>query len=155
MRLALALSLLTIAAPAVAAESAPKVPFESWSDDLFARARAEHRFVLLDLAAVWCHWCHVMEETTYRDPAVVALVGARFIAVRADQDADPELSRRYEDWGWPATIVFAPDGSELVKRRGYLPPAAMASLLQAIVDDPSPGPSVRPEPVWKPSALAR
>ena len=129
MRLAFLLLLLplTHATPSVAAEPTPNAPgviFESWSDDLFARARAEHRFVLLDLAAVWCHWCHVMEETTYRDPAVVALVGARFIAVRADQDADPELSRRYEDWGWPATIVFAPDGSELVKRRGYLPPPA-------------------------------
>ncbi len=156
MRLALPLLLLSaLAAPAPAAASAPGVRFESWSDDLFARARAEHRFVLLDLAAVWCHWCHVMEETTYRDPAVVALVGTRFIAVRADQDADPELSRRYEDWGWPATIVFAPDGSEIVKRRGYMPPAQMTSLLQAIVDDPSPGPSVRPEPAWRPSSATR
>ena len=154
MRLALPLLLVTtLAAPAHAA--APGVTFESWSDDLFVRALAEHRFVILDLAAVWCHWCHVMEETTYRDPAVVALVGARFVAVRADQDADPELSRRYEDWGWPATIVFAPDGSEIVKRRGYIPPAAMVSLLQAILDDPSPGPSVRPEPAWRPSAATR
>lgn len=143
-----------IVASAAGAER-PQVKFEPWSNALFARAKAEHRFVLLDLAAVWCHWCHVMEDTTYRDPAVVALVGERFIAARADQDADPELSRRYEDWGWPATIVFAPDGSEIVKRRGYLPPQNMASLLRAIIDDPSPGPSVRPEPVWQPSANAR
>ncbi|HEY2749552.1 MAG TPA: DUF255 domain-containing protein, partial [Polyangia bacterium] len=155
MRLALPLLLLSFATPARAAEPAPGVKFETWSDDLFARARAEHRFVILDLAAVWCHWCHVMEETTYRDPAVVALVGAHFIAVRADQDADPELSRRYEDWGWPATIVFGPDGSEIVKHRGYLPPAQMTSLLQAIVDDPSPGPSVRPEPAWRGSTATR
>jgi uncharacterized protein len=159
MRPLASLLVLLGAAPAFAVENAPSaapgVTFESWSDDLFARARAEHRYVILDLAAVWCHWCHVMEATTYRDPAVVTLVGARFIAVRADQDADPELSRRYEDWGWPATIVFAPDGSEIVKRRGYLPPPLMASMLQAIVDDPSPGPSVRPEPRWRPSTATR
>jgi uncharacterized protein YyaL (SSP411 family) len=158
MRTTLALTLLLLAgatrSPAAEPPPSPSgkaVVFQSWSPELFARARAEHRFVLLDLAAVWCHWCHVMEETTYRDPRVVALMDRRFLAVRADQDADPDLSRRYEDWGWPATIVFAPDGSEIVKRRGYIAPAAMASLLQAIVDDPSPGPSVQPEVTWTPS----
>jgi uncharacterized protein YyaL (SSP411 family) len=147
-------AILCWAALAAAGEP-PRVQFQSWSADLFARAQEQHRFVLLDLGAVWCHWCHVMEETTYRDAEVARLLGERFIAVRADQDADPDLSRRYEDYGWPATIVFAPDGSEIVKRRGYLPPAAMASLLQAIVDDPSPGPSVQPEPIWQPSRGTR
>ncbi len=158
MTLALTLLVVAGATKSPAAEpsgAAGGVVFQSWSPALFARAQAEHRFVLLDLAAVWCHWCHVMEETTYRDPHVVALLDQRFVAVRADQDADPDLSRRYEDWGWPATIVFAPDGSEIVKRRGYLPPAAMASLLQAIVDDPSPGPSVQPEVDWAPSTRTR
>ncbi len=114
-----------------------------WNQDLFAQAQREHRYVLLDLQAVWCHWCHVMEQQTYTDPQVAKLIGAHYLAVQVDQDADPELSSRYGDWGWPATIVFAPDGSEIVKRRGFIPPQNMASLLQAIVDDPSPGPSVQ------------
>ena len=147
------LALLAILGSSAAAVE--PVHFEPWSSALFDRARDEHRYLLLDLGAVWCHWCHVMEATTYRDPAVARLIGDRFVAVRADQDADPDLSRRYEDYGWPATIVFAPDGSEIVKRRGYIPPAAMASLLQAIVDDPSPGPSVQPELPWAPSARTR
>jgi uncharacterized protein YyaL (SSP411 family) len=109
---------------------------------VFQRARTEHRFVLLDLEAVWCHWCHVMAETTYQDPAVVKLVGERYLAVRVDQDSDPALASRYQDWGWPATIILAPDGAELVKRRGYIPPPGMAALLQAVIDDPTPGPSV-------------
>ena len=83
-----------------------------------------------------------MEEVTYRDPAVVDLIGRRYLAVRVDADARPDLSNRYEDYGWPATIVFNSDGSEIVKRRGYLPPGQMASMLQAIIDDPTPGPSV-------------
>ncbi len=45
----------------------------AWSQDVFAQAKAEHRFVLLDLEAVWCHWCHVMDVTTYRNPKVIAL----------------------------------------------------------------------------------
>src|SRR5207244_3829460 len=53
--------------------------------------------------------------------------------------------------GWPATIIFSPDGRELAKRRGYLPPEQMASVLQAFIDDPRPGPSVVPEVPITPS----
>src|SRR5271154_5338166 len=122
------------------------IKWQPWSDSVFAKAKSEGRFVLLDLGTGWCHWCHVMEEVTYRDPAVIGLVGSRYLPVRVDADARPDLSNRYEDYGWPATIVFNSDGSEIVKRRGYLPPDEMASMLQAIIDDPSPGPSVVVEP---------
>lgn len=114
------------------------ITWEPWSDAVFARAEREHRFVLMDLEAVWCHWCHVMAETTYRDPKVIELIGAQYIAVRVDQDARPDISRRYENYGWPATVVFAADGTEIVKRRGYLAPEAMSSMLEAIIADPSP-----------------
>jgi uncharacterized protein YyaL (SSP411 family) len=115
----------------------------SWGDTPFAQAAKEHKFVLLDLHAVWCHWCHVMDDTTYADDKVRQLINAQYIAVSVDADSDPDLSARYGDWGWPATIVLAADGTEIVKRRGYLAPQQMASLLQAIIDDPSPGPSVQ------------
>ena len=133
---------------AVAAKEKPRAQIEwrEWSDEIFAQAEKKHRFVLLDLGAVWCHWCHVMEEITYRDPKVIALIKQRFIAVRVDQDARPDLSNRYENYGWPATVVFKGDGSEIVKRQGYIPPKPMVSMLQAIIDDPSPGPSIVAEP---------
>ncbi len=139
------LCLLFAFLPALAPAVEPKIAWQPWSDTVFQKAKAENRFVLLDLGAVWCHWCHVMDEITYQDPEVIRLMGERYIAVRVDQDARPDLSNRYEDYGWPATIIFAPDGSELAKRRGYLPPKMMSSLLQAIIDDPTPGPSVQPE----------
>ncbi len=145
------LAVVLLSSAVASGAEGPQIRWESYSNALFARAKQEHRLVILDLGAVWCHWCHVMEDTTYRDPKVVALIGAKYIAIKADQDADPDLSRRYEDYGWPATIVFAPDGSELVKRRGYLPPERMASMLQELVDDPTPGPSVQPEIPWQKS----
>src|SRR5271163_2556049 len=94
------------------AEVAP-IDWEPWSDSVFAKAKSEGRFVLLDLGTTWCHWCHVMEEVTYRDAAVTGLVRQRYLAVRVDADSRPDLSNRYEDYGWPATIVFNSDGSEI------------------------------------------
>jgi len=123
-------------------QASADIEWQTWSPDLFERAKKENKFVLLDLRAVWCHWCHVMEDTTYRDPKVMELIGSKYIAVSVDQDAFPDLSVRYENWGWPATIVFSADGHEIVKRRGYIPPEPMASMLDAIIKDPTPGPSV-------------
>ena len=109
-----------------------------WSDTLFAQAKAQKKFILLDLEAVWCHWCHVMAETTYRDPKVVALIEKHFIPVRVDQDARPDLGERYREYGWPATVVFDARQREIVIRTGYQAPDLMAKLLAAIVRDPSP-----------------
>ncbi len=129
-----------------AARADDGIRWTNWSPAVFAQAKREHRFVLLDLEAVWCHWCHVMDVNTYSRPAVIALVKSNYIAVRVDQDARPDLAARYEDYGWPATIVFNADGGEIVKRQGYLPPGEMTSMLKAIIADPSPGPTVHPAP---------
>ncbi len=148
MLLCLTLNVQAASGQSVRAESAEQpstLKWQPWSDAAFAQARAEHKFVLLDLEAVWCHWCHVMDDVTYRDPIVMRLLNQRYILVKVDQDARPDISNRYQDWGWPATIVFAADGSEIVKRQGYIPPRPMSSMLQAIIDDPSPGPSVEKE----------
>ncbi len=149
--------LLAFAAVAVAASpsfASESVKWNGWDNDLFARATAEKRFVILDLEAVWCHWCHVMEKTTYADPEVEDLLASKYLPVRVDQDANPDLSSRYGDWGWPATIVFAPDGTEIAKIRGYIEPERMQALLKAVIDDPSPGPSVGETFEVKPSASA-
>jgi uncharacterized protein len=144
-----ALVALTASCAVAAVPPAPSAPIHwrsQWNQALFTDAARAQRFVLLDLHAVWCHWCHVMEEQTYADPKVRALIAQRYLAVGIDADSDPALTSRYGDWGWPATIVLASDGTEIVKRRGFIAPEQMASLLQAIIDDPSPGPSVQKSP---------
>lgn len=126
-----------------------KIDWQPWSDSVFERAARENRFVLLDLEAVWCHWCHVMDEVTYSDPKVVELIKSRYIPVRVDQDSRPDISRRYENYGWPATVVFNAQGGEIVQRRGYLPPEVMISMLEEIIVDPSPVDYGDDEPVTK------
>ncbi|MDH3634534.1 MAG: DUF255 domain-containing protein [Gammaproteobacteria bacterium] len=151
------LLLLIIALPRVsiaAGEDQGLVQWQDWSKDLFDQARQQQRMVIMDLEAVWCHWCHVMEAKTYSHPDVAQLINTHFIPVRVDADANPDIAARYGRWGWPATIVFSPEGDEIVKRRGYIPIIGMLSMLEAIIADPSPGPSVWNEPKATPASQA-
>ena len=116
-------------------DATPGAPL-AWADlgpGSFARARAENRFVVIDGSAEWCHWCHVMEATTYHDPAVRKLLDARFVAVKVDVDSRPDFEERYQDWGWPATVLMTADGREIGKYKGYLAPEQFAEILQAVV----------------------
>jgi uncharacterized protein len=137
------------------AASAPMVAWADLSPATFARAKAERKFIVLDGAAEWCHWCHVMDAETYHDPAVVRLLGDKFIAVKVDIDARPDVEERYAAWGWPATVVFSPDGDELGKYRGYLAPDEMLEILRTVVnggakspgdadDEPKDAPPIEP-----------
>ncbi|MFN8391744.1 MAG: DUF255 domain-containing protein [Bdellovibrionota bacterium] len=114
----------------------------SWQHALdettFTKAKKENRLVILDLEAVWCHWCHVMEEQTYSKPDIQKLIGERYIAVRIDQDARPDLGNRYRDYGWPATIIFNSSGEELDKLSGFVEPQQMAKLLADYAEHPTP-----------------
>jgi hypothetical protein len=124
--------------------------------EVFERARKEHKLVLLDGAAEWCHWCHVMDETTYRDPEIGRILGERFLTVRVDVDERPDIAERYGDWGWPATIVFSAEGEELGKYRGYLPADELRGILEAAAQgaqtglataEETSGPASQPGPV--------
>jgi uncharacterized protein len=148
------LAIASLSGFVISPASAEAIKWSGWGDEVFSRAKAEQRFVILDLEAVWCHWCHVMEKTTYADPQVAELMQSKYLPVKVDQDANPDLSSRYGDWGWPATIIFGPDGSEIAKIRGYIEPERMQALLKAVIDDPSPGPSVTEAFEVKPSTSA-
>ncbi|BBM82834.1 thioredoxin domain-containing protein [Candidatus Uabimicrobium amorphum] len=116
--------------------SQPSILWETWSNDVFAKAQQENRLVILDLKSNWCHWCHVMEQTTYEDSDVVKMIDAHYIPVRVDQDSHPALANRYRQYGWPATIIFTADGREILKNRGYIPPQRMSKLLQELFLNP-------------------
>lgn len=115
--------------------------WNDWSEDVFARAKKEGKLVLLDLEAVWCHWCHVMDEKTYADPAIAQLMDKKIIAVKVDQDSRPDLSNKYEKYGWPATIIFNAYGKEIAKRSGYMDSEEFSTLIKKLAANPD-----KPEP---------
>jgi uncharacterized protein YyaL (SSP411 family) len=112
--------------------------WSEWSEATFARAAAEKKFVVVSLQSWWCRWCHVMNRETWSNAEVRGVLKDKFIPVYVDQDSRPDISQRYERWGWPATIIFGPDGAEIAKLRGFYSPQYFIPVLTATIEDPSP-----------------
>ncbi len=110
------------------------IAWRHWDRASFDEARADHKIIVVTVATEWCHWCHVMDDETWSDPAVRALVADRFVAVREDADARPDLAERYADWGWPAIALLGPDGAPITELRGYQEKTAFLALLRSLVD---------------------
>lgn len=121
-----------------AAKEDTLVKWQSFDASSQTSAKKNNKLILLNMEAVWCHWCHVMDKKTYSDPAVADYLAEHFVSAREDSDARPDLANRYRAFGWPATIIMKADGTELVKRAGYISPENMLSLLKAVVKDPTP-----------------
>jgi uncharacterized protein YyaL (SSP411 family) len=100
-----------------------------WSDDAFAAAREQDRPVLLDIGAVWCHWCHVMDGESYEDPRLAGFLNDHFVCIKVDRDERPDVDARYQravqaltrQGGWPLTAFLTPSG-EVFYGGTYFPP---------------------------------
>ena len=110
---------------------AQEIAWRPWGEPAFDEARRLGRPVLLSLSAVWCHWCHVMDETTYSDPAVIAAVNAQYVPVRVDNDRRPDVNRRYNMGGWPTTAFLTP-GGDIITGATYLPPDQFRQALTRV-----------------------
>ena len=94
------------------------VEWHPWGEAAFARAQAENKPILLDIGAVWCHWCHVMDRESYEDPEMAAIINQHYVAVKVDRDERPDVDARYQaavsaisgQGGWPLTGFLTPDG---------------------------------------------
>ena len=94
------------------------VLWHEWGAEAFARAAGEDKPILLDIGAVWCHWCHVMDRESYEDPGLAEVINQNFIAVKVDRDERPDVDTRYQaavaaisgQNGWPLTAVLTSEG---------------------------------------------
>jgi uncharacterized protein YyaL (SSP411 family) len=105
------------------------IQWQEWGPDAFAAAKRENKPMLLDIGAVWCHWCHVMDRESYDDPEVAKIVNENFVAVKVDRDERPDIDSRYQaavgaltgSGGWPLTAFLTPDGKPFYGGT-YFPP---------------------------------
>ncbi len=106
------------------------IQWHEWGEEAFAAAARENKPILLDIGAVWCHWCHVMDRESYESAETAALINQRFIAVKVDRDERPDVDSRYQlavsaisgTGGWPLTVFLTPDGRPFYGGT-YFPPS--------------------------------
>ena len=109
--------------------TAQAIRWQPYNSDTFALAKRMNRPVLIDIGAMWCHWCHVMDEQTYADPEVAQLINRLVVPIKVDRDQHPDIDQYYQaaaaelsgNGGWPLTCFTLPDGT-LIAAYGFLPP---------------------------------
>ncbi len=105
------------------------VEWREWSDAAFAQARVEDKPILLDIGAVWCHWCHVIDRESYENAEIAAMINENYVAIKVDRDERPDIDARYQtaisaltgQGGWPLTAFLTPDGKPFYGGT-YFPP---------------------------------
>jgi len=105
------------------------VDWRPWGDEAFAEARRLGRPLFVSIGYSTCHWCHVMEEESFDDPALAAVLNARFVAVKVDRETRPDVDRIYMaavqaltgSGGWPLNVFLTP-AAEPIYGGTYFPP---------------------------------
>jgi len=110
---------------------ASEIKWRTWGDAAFGEAREQNKPVLLAISAVWCHWCHVMDETSYSSADIIRVINEKYVPVRVDNDERPDVNRRYNMGGWPSTVFLTPEG-EIIHGGTYVPPEQMWQTLNGV-----------------------
>jgi uncharacterized protein YyaL (SSP411 family) len=121
------------ASPYLRSAAHQPIDWREWGPEVFDAARAEEKPILLDIGAVWCHWCHVIDRESYENPEIAALINKSYIAVKVDRDERPDVDSRYQSaisaisgqGGWPLTAFLTPDGKPFFGGTYFPPEDAM------------------------------
>jgi len=108
-----------------------KVNWLEWNKESFEKSKKEDKPILLDLTAVWCHWCHVMDSTSYSDDKVAEIINKDFIPIKVYIDKRPDIRDRYNMGGFPSTIFLDSNGS-IITGDTYVPPERFKLMLDGI-----------------------
>lgn len=106
------------ASPYLKSAAHQPVEWYPWGEEAFQRARELDRPILLDIGAVWCHWCHVIDRESYEDEETAKLINEHFVPIKVDRDERPDVDSRYQvavsaisgQGGWPLTAFLTPKG---------------------------------------------
>ena len=127
--------------PYLAMHGQDPVHWQVWGKDVLARAREERKLIFISSGYFACHWCHVMQRESYRNPETAQFLNAHFVPVKVDRELQPALDEQLIDFvqrtrghaGWPLNVFLTPEGYPLFGLT-YLPPASFAELLKKLND---------------------
>ena len=117
------------ASPYLRSAAHQPIDWHEWGDSAFAHAESEDKPILLDIGAVWCHWCHVIDRESYENSEIAKIINENFVAVKVDRDERPDVDARYQSavsaisgqGGWPLTGFLLPNGKPFFGGT-YFPP---------------------------------
>jgi len=117
------------------------VDWRPWSAEAFALAKAQNKPIFLSIGYSTCHWCHVMEEESFEDPDVAALLNTHFIPVKVDREEHPAVDDYYMTavqmltghGGWPMSTFLTPEGKPFFGGT-YYPTTAFMQLLKRVAE---------------------
>jgi uncharacterized protein len=135
------------ASPYLRSAARQPIDWHEWNEEAFTRAKGQDKPILLDIGAVWCHWCHVIDRESYENPTISKIINEHFVAIKVDRDERPDVDSRYQSaistisgqGGWPLTGFLLPDGKPFFGGT-YFPPEdqmgrpGFRRVLLAVVD---------------------
>jgi thiol:disulfide interchange protein DsbD len=112
-----------------------KVEHAGWLEqDLegaLARAKAEHKLVLVDIYADWCAQCKELDEKTWPDPGVKQWIAQNAVPIRIDTDARrKDLATKLQIRSYPTVLLLDIEGRELRRILGFQKPETMRAWLE-------------------------
>ncbi len=126
------------------------IDWDYYTPERFQQALADGKVVVLKFTAEWCLNCKALEQSVFRDPAVVALFGqGHVIPMKVDLTGNNELgNQKLSEVGRltiPLLVVFAPDGTETFKGDFYTVQQVQDAIVaaQALVFSNPHGPDQR------------
>jgi thioredoxin-like negative regulator of GroEL len=86
------------------------------------QAATEQKFVFVDFYTTWCGPCKMLDQTTWKDASVTALISAKAIPLKIDAEKELELAKRYKISAYPTLLLVKPDGTEIDRIIGFREP---------------------------------
>lgn len=126
--------------PYLAMHGEDPVAWQDWSAEVLAQAKKQNKLLFISIGYFSCHWCHVMQRESYRDPQIAKILNDHFISVKVDRELNPALDAYLIDFvqrtrgssGWPLNVFLTPDGHPLVGLT-YLPRDRFHALLNELI----------------------
>ncbi|WP_373059570.1 thioredoxin domain-containing protein [Zunongwangia sp. H14] len=115
------------------------VDWYEWGPEALEKAKNEDKPIIISIGYAACHWCHVMEEESFMDSTVAAIMNQNFVSIKIDREERPDIDKIYMNaaqllngsGGWPLNAVALPNGKPFFAGT-YFPPDEWKNLLTQI-----------------------
>ena len=104
--------------PYLSLHGSDPVAWQLWNAATVARAKRENKLLFVSVGYFACHWCHVMQRESYRNPRIAARLNRDFIPVKVDRELNSGLDDALQSFsarlngaaGWPLNAFVTPEG---------------------------------------------